>query len=76
MQSVRAVIAMQNAALGQMTVWSTTQSPQILRRLLARFLGLADRVVALMSRQKGMVLLFDSLRGQVGRVGTAATAFR
>ncbi|BFU45430.1 FAD-binding oxidoreductase [Krasilnikovia sp. MM14-A1004] len=37
--------------------------------------SIADRVVALMSRQQGMVLLFDSLRGQVGRVGTADTAF-
>ena len=37
--------------------------------------SIADRMVALMSRQKGMVLLFDSLRGQVARVGTGATAF-
>jgi FAD/FMN-containing dehydrogenase len=37
--------------------------------------SIADRVVALMSRQRGMVLLFDSLRGQVGRVRTADTAF-
>jgi FAD/FMN-containing dehydrogenase len=35
----------------------------------------ADRVVALLSRQRGMVLLFDSLRGQVGRVRGADTAF-
>lgn len=37
--------------------------------------SIADRVVALMSRQKGMVLLFDSLRGQVGRVKVGDTAF-
>jgi FAD/FMN-containing dehydrogenase len=37
--------------------------------------SIADRVVALMSRQKGMVLLFDSLRGQVGRLKTGDTAF-
>jgi FAD/FMN-containing dehydrogenase len=35
----------------------------------------ADRVVALMRKQRGMVLLFDSLRGQVARIGTADTAF-
>jgi hypothetical protein len=35
----------------------------------------AERVVSLMSRQKGMVLLFDALRGQVARVRTADTAF-
>ena len=35
----------------------------------------ADKIVSLMHQQKGMVLLFDSLRGQVGRVGTAETAF-
>jgi len=35
----------------------------------------ADQVVGLMRRQKGMVLLFDSLRGQVARVKTADTAF-
>jgi hypothetical protein len=37
--------------------------------------SIADRVVALMSKQKGMVLLFDSLRGQAGRIKTADTAF-
>ena len=34
-----------------------------------------DQVVALMRRQNGMVLLFDSLGGRVGRVRTADTAF-
>ncbi len=37
--------------------------------------SIAEQVVALMSRQRGMVLLFDSLGGQVGRIGTADTAF-
>lgn len=35
----------------------------------------ADQVVGLMRRQKGMVLLFDSLRGQVARVKGTDTAF-
>jgi len=37
--------------------------------------SVADRVVALMSRQKGMVLLFDSLRGQVAGIKTTDTAY-
>jgi len=37
--------------------------------------SVAGQVVSLMSRQRGMVLLFDSLRGQVARVKTEATAF-
>ncbi|HKT00485.1 MAG TPA: FAD-binding oxidoreductase, partial [Rugosimonospora sp.] len=37
--------------------------------------SIADQVVALMSRQTGMVLLFDSLGGQVARVNTTDTAF-
>jgi FAD/FMN-containing dehydrogenase len=46
-------------------------------RMLERVLTVsaADRVVALMRRQHGMVLLFDSLRGQVSRIRTADTAF-
>jgi FAD/FMN-containing dehydrogenase len=35
----------------------------------------ADQIVSLMHRQKGMVLLFDSLRGRVASVRTADTAF-
>jgi hypothetical protein len=35
----------------------------------------ADRVVTLMHQQRGMVLLFDSLRGQVGKIKAADTAF-
>jgi FAD/FMN-containing dehydrogenase len=37
--------------------------------------AIAEGVVALMRKQKGMVLLFDSLRGQVGKVKGADTAF-
>jgi FAD/FMN-containing dehydrogenase len=35
----------------------------------------ADKVVSLMHKQKGMVLLFDSLRGQVARIKPGDTAF-
>jgi hypothetical protein len=35
----------------------------------------ADHVVDLIRRQRGMVLLFDSLRGQVGKLKPADTAF-
>ena len=34
----RAIAARWDGELGQITVWSTTQAPQILRRLLARYL--------------------------------------
>jgi len=50
-------------------------------RAASRMLGrtvtaaIADQVVALMRRQRGMVLLFDSLGGQVGQVRPADTAF-
>jgi aerobic carbon-monoxide dehydrogenase large subunit len=49
----RAVAARWDADLGQVTVWSTTQSPQILRRLLARFLGLAEHAVRVVTRDIG-----------------------
>jgi len=49
----RGITARWDAALGQMTVWSTTQSPQILRRLLARFLGLAEHAVRVMTQDIG-----------------------
>jgi carbon-monoxide dehydrogenase large subunit len=49
----RGITARWDAALGQMTVWSTTQSPQILRRLLARFLGLAEHVVRVVTQDIG-----------------------
>jgi FAD/FMN-containing dehydrogenase len=37
--------------------------------------SISDRIVDLMSRQKGMVLLFDSLGGQVAEIGATETAF-
>jgi FAD/FMN-containing dehydrogenase len=37
--------------------------------------SVADRVVALMRERRGMVLLFDSLRGQVGKIKDTDTAF-
>ena len=49
----RGITARWDAALGQMTVWSTTQSPQILRRLLARFLGLAEHAVRVVTQDIG-----------------------
>jgi carbon-monoxide dehydrogenase large subunit len=49
----RGIIARWDAELGQMTVWSTTQSPQILRRLLARFLGLAEHAVRVVTQDIG-----------------------
>jgi FAD/FMN-containing dehydrogenase len=57
-----------------------TAAPEPFRaasRMLDRPLtaGTAARVVNLVSRQRGMTLLFDSLRGAVGRVGAAETAF-
>jgi carbon-monoxide dehydrogenase large subunit len=36
-----------------MTVWSTTRSPQILRRLLACFLGLAEHTVRVVTQAIG-----------------------
>jgi aerobic carbon-monoxide dehydrogenase large subunit len=49
----RGITARWDAELGQMTVWSTTQSPQILRRLLARFLGLAEHAVRVVTQDIG-----------------------
>ena len=49
----RGISARWDAPLGQMTVWSTTQSPQILRRLLARFLGLAEHAVRVVTQDIG-----------------------
>jgi carbon-monoxide dehydrogenase large subunit len=49
----RAVAARWDDDLGQMTVWATTQSPQILRRLLARFLGLPEHAVRVVTRDIG-----------------------
>jgi carbon-monoxide dehydrogenase large subunit len=49
----RGITARWDGTLGQMTVWSTTQSPQILRRLLARFLGLAEHAVRVVTQDIG-----------------------
>src|SRR5262249_19634519 len=49
----RAITARWDPEPGQMTVWSTTQSPQILRRLLARFLGLPEHIVRVVTRDIG-----------------------
>ena len=49
----RGTVARWEADLGQMTVWSTTQSPQILKRMLARFLGLAEHAVRVITQDIG-----------------------
>jgi carbon-monoxide dehydrogenase large subunit len=49
----RAITARWDADLGQLTVWSTTQTPQILRRMLARFLGLAEHAVRVVTQDIG-----------------------
>ena len=49
----RAITARWDGDLGQMTVWATTQSPQILRRLLARFLGLPEHAVRVVTQDIG-----------------------
>jgi len=49
----RAIAARWDADLGQMTVWSTTQAPQILRRLVARHLGLAEHAVRVVTQDIG-----------------------
>jgi carbon-monoxide dehydrogenase large subunit len=49
----RGVAARWEADLGQMTVWSTTQAPQILRRLLARRLDLPEHAVRVVTQDIG-----------------------
>jgi aerobic carbon-monoxide dehydrogenase large subunit len=49
----RGIVARWDAELGQMTLWSTTQSPQILKRLLARSLGLAEHSVRVVTQDIG-----------------------
>ncbi|HMH53670.1 MAG TPA: xanthine dehydrogenase family protein molybdopterin-binding subunit [Candidatus Acidoferrum sp.] len=49
----RGIAARWDADLSQMTVWSTTQSPQILRRILARYLGLGEHAVRVVTRDIG-----------------------
>ncbi len=49
----RAIAARWDADLGQITVWSTTQAPQILRRLLARYLALPEHAVRVVTQDIG-----------------------
>jgi carbon-monoxide dehydrogenase large subunit len=49
----RAIAAQWDAGLGQVTVWSTTQAPQILRRFLARYLGLPEHAVRVVTQDIG-----------------------
>jgi len=49
----RGIAARWDSDLTQMTVWSTTQSPQILRRILARYLGLGEHAVRVVTRDIG-----------------------
>ena len=49
----RAITARWEADLGQVTVWSTTQAPQILRRMLARYLGLPEHAVRVVTQDIG-----------------------
>jgi CO/xanthine dehydrogenase Mo-binding subunit len=49
----RAIAARWDADLGQVTVWSTTQAPQILRRMLARYLGLPEHAVRVVTQDIG-----------------------
>ncbi len=49
----RAIAARWDAELGQLTLWSTTQIPQLLRRLVARFLGLAEHAVRVVTQDIG-----------------------
>src|SRR5437773_4497838 len=49
----RGIVARWDADLGQITVWSTTQAPQILRRLLARYLKLPEHAVRVVTQNIG-----------------------
>src|SRR6059036_863820 len=49
----RAIAARWDSDPGQVTVWSTTQAPQILRRLLARYLGLPEHAVRVVTQDIG-----------------------
>jgi len=49
----RAIAARWDAELGQITVWSTTQAPQILRRLLARYLAIPEHAVRVVTQDIG-----------------------
>jgi carbon-monoxide dehydrogenase large subunit len=49
----RAIAARWDADLGQLTVWSTTQAPQILKRFLVRYLGLPEHAVRVVTQDIG-----------------------
>src|SRR5437899_10001277 len=49
----RGIAARWDSDLGQVTVWSTTQAPQILRRLLARYLRLPEHAVRVVTQDIG-----------------------
>jgi len=49
----RAITARWDGDLGQLTLWSTSQMPQALRRLVARFLGLPEHAVRVVTRDIG-----------------------
>src|SRR5262249_37031782 len=49
----RAIAARWDADLQQVTVWSTTQAPQILRRLLARYVKLPEHAVRVVTQDIG-----------------------
>src|SRR5438132_184217 len=49
----RAIAARWDGDLSQVTVWSTTQAPQILRRLLARYLVLPEHAVRVVTQDIG-----------------------
>jgi aerobic carbon-monoxide dehydrogenase large subunit len=49
----RGITARWDEDLGQLTVWSTTQTPQILRRMIARFLRLAEHAVRVVTQDIG-----------------------
>jgi carbon-monoxide dehydrogenase large subunit len=49
----RAIAARWDGDLGQVIVWSTTQAPQILRRLLARYLAIPEHAVRVVTQDIG-----------------------
>src|SRR2546428_10074546 len=49
----RAIAARWDGDLGQVTVWATTQAPQILRRLLARYLRLPEHALRVVTQDIG-----------------------
>jgi carbon-monoxide dehydrogenase large subunit len=49
----RGVAARWDADLGQLTAWSTTQAPQIVRRAVARSMGLAEHSVRIVTQDIG-----------------------